>query len=87
MAESPPVADLVLPDARHRLRCGACGNLTRFDVVRRATIQEYWHQNLSGDVTVEETETTEQTVVSITCRWCTRTDAIEIVPRPGTGDA
>ncbi|MFZ4511082.1 MAG: hypothetical protein ACOYNJ_08995 [Candidatus Nanopelagicales bacterium] len=34
---------LTLPDEHHRWRCGHCGNLTRFDVVRRARTREYWH--------------------------------------------
>jgi hypothetical protein len=75
---------LRLPDAGERLRCAGCGNLTRFDVVRRATTREYWHQDLSGQVNVDDHETLDQTVVSITCRWCGRSDAIELAARPGS---
>jgi hypothetical protein len=78
-------ATVSLPGDGERLRCGGCGNLTRFDVLRLATINEYWHQALSGVANVEESETVEQRLVSITCRWCGRTDAIEVVPRPDTG--
>jgi hypothetical protein len=78
-------ATVSLPGDGERLRCAGCGNLTRFDVVRTATIQEYWHQDLSGAVNVDESETVEQRVISITCRWCGRTDAIEVVTRPDAG--
>lgn len=69
------------PDERHRWRCGACGNLTRFDVVRRATVREYWHLDLSGEPTVEEAETLSSSIVSLACRWCGRTDSVQSVPR------
>jgi hypothetical protein len=74
---------LGMPTASQRWRCGACGNLTRFDVVRTATTREFWHVDLSGEPSVEETETLEQAVRTVVCRWCGRTDAIETVPRPG----
>ena len=78
-------AGATLPDARHRWRCGACGNLTRFDVVRTATTREYWHVDLAGEPRVEDTEMAAQSVESVTCRWCGRSDAIEIVERPHAG--
>ncbi len=84
MTDSSGASGIGLPREGERLRCGGCGNLTRFDVVRRATTREYWHQDLSGELAVEDSDTLEQTVVSITCRWCERADAIKIVPRPGS---
>ncbi len=72
-----------LPGANQRWRCGACGNLTRFDVVRTATTREYWHLDLSGEPQVEETTTLAHAVSSVLCRWCGRNDAIEVVARPG----
>ena len=86
MTERQVTAEMSLPDATQRFRCGGCGNLTRFDVVRRATTQEYWHQDLSGETAVEEAVTVDEDLVSVSCRWCGRSDAIEVVPRPGVPD-
>jgi hypothetical protein len=74
---------LSLPGPQQRWRCGGCGNLTRFDVVRDAQTKEFWHVDLSGEGSVEESETLTQTERSVTCRWCGRDDAIEVVSRPG----
>lgn len=75
------------PDAAHRWRCSACGNLTRFDVTRTRRTTEFWHFDLGGDHRVEETDVRAETVESVTCRWCGRSDAIEIVPRHRPADA
>ncbi|WP_372734000.1 hypothetical protein [Nocardioides sp.] len=72
-------------DAAHRWRCGACGNLTRFDVRRTRSTVEYWHFDLAGEVQVEDSHVRGETVESVTCRWCGRADAIEVVPRAGAG--
>jgi sarcosine oxidase delta subunit len=72
---------VALPDARTRWRCGGCGNLTRFDVVRSSQTTEFWHFDLAGDHRVEETSIDEEVVASVTCRWCGRSDAIEVVER------
>lgn len=82
-AESRGSASRWEPDASSRWRCTACGNLTRFDVVRQATLREYWHLDLSGEPTVEDAETVSSTIVSLTCRWCGRGDSVQSVPRPG----
>jgi hypothetical protein len=74
--------DLSVPDESHRWRCAQCGNLTRFDVVRRARTREYWHVELSGTPTVESSELLEEAVESVSCRWCGTGSAIEVVPRP-----
>jgi hypothetical protein len=58
-----------LPDASQRWRCAGCGNLTRFDVRE--------HE-------VEATEVLGESVESVTCRWCGRADAIEVVSRTDT---
>ncbi|WP_110205076.1 hypothetical protein [Nocardioides daejeonensis] len=70
-----------LPDATKRWRCAGCGNLTRFDVTRTRRTTEFWHFDLSGEPQVESTELLAETVETVTCRWCTRTDAIELVDR------
>jgi hypothetical protein len=68
-----------LPDERSRWRCGGCGNLTRFDVTRTRRTTEYWHFDLAGRPRVEESTTDHEDVSSVTCRWCGRSDAIELV--------
>ena len=72
---------LQIPDATQRWRCGGCGNLTRFDVTRTRRTTEFWHFDLSGEHEVEETEVKGETVESVSCRWCGRDDAIEVVDR------
>jgi hypothetical protein len=77
---------VVLPDSESRWRCGRCGNLTRFDVVRSSRVQEFWHLDLAGEPLVEETVVVSETVESVSCRWCgADSAAIETVPRPEAG--
>jgi hypothetical protein len=70
-----------------RYRCDACGNVTRFDVVAAARTRRYLHFDLGGAVEVDEEEILEETVVSVTCRWCARDDAIRVerAPTAATG--
>ena len=75
-----------IPDAGHRWRCAHCGNLTRFDVVRRARVEEFWHLDLAGEPTVEESRPLEEVVEEVRCRWCGKPDAVEIIARPAPGD-
>ena len=70
-----------LPDAGRRWRCAGCGNLTRFDVNRTRRTTEFWHFDLAGEHRVEQTEVVAESVESVTCRWCGRSDAIELVAR------
>ncbi len=77
---------VVLPDTHTRWRCGRCGNLTRFDVVRTSRVREFWHLDLGGVPTVEETEVLSGAVETVSCRWCGADGAsIEVVPRPEGG--
>ncbi len=76
---------LELPADTHRLRCGRCGNLTRFDVVRTVTAREFWHADMAGDVVIEQSESLAGDISSITCRWCGATDEIEHVLKPSAG--
>lgn len=75
-----------LPGPEQRLRCAACGNLTRFDVTRTSRTTEYWHFDLAGGHRVEQTELLAEEVGEIRCRWCGGTD-VEIVAtvRAGQG--
>jgi len=77
---------IALPDETHRWRCAGCGNLTRFDVVRTRRTSEFWHLDLAGDHRVEQTELLAESVESVSCRWCGRSDAIELVPRNEAGE-
>jgi hypothetical protein len=77
------IVTVALPDAHQRWRCSACGNLTRFDVARTRRTTEFWHFDLAGDHRVEETDLRDEVVESVTCRWCNRDDAIELVERAG----
>lgn len=70
-----------LPASHQRWRCGGCGNLTRFDVSRTRRTTEFWHFDLAGDHEVEETEVLAAAVEAVTCRWCGRDDAVELVER------
>ena len=72
---------VALPAPHQRWRCGGCGNLTRFDVARSRRTTEFWHFDLAGEHAVEETEVRDEVVESVTCRWCGRADAIELVDR------
>jgi hypothetical protein len=70
-----------MPDHARRWRCGGCGNLTRFDVTRTRRTTEYWHVDLAGEPAVEESTVRGETLESVVCRWCGRSDAIELVAR------
>ncbi|MFD1945661.1 hypothetical protein [Nocardioides aestuarii] len=70
-----------IPGPAERWRCAGCGNLTRFDVSRSRRTTEYWHFDLAGEHAVEETRLQDETVDQVTCRWCGRSDAIELVAR------
>ena len=74
------------PDRNERWRCGGCGNLTRFDVVRTRRTSEFWHVTLAGEPSVEEVHVLAEQVTSVTCRWCGRADAIEHVVRNDVDD-
>lgn len=64
-----------------RWRCAQCGNLTRFDVIRRTRMREFVHLDLAGEPRVEESEVLDETVEQVRCRWCASTESIEVVPR------
>lgn len=70
-----------VPDSLTRWRCAGCGNLTRFDVTRTRRTTEFWHFDLAGEHQVEQTQVLDETVESVTCRWCGRSDAVETVDR------
>ena len=71
-------------DQSQRWRCGGCGNLTRFDVTRTRRTTEFWHFDLAGDHRVEDLVVEDESVGLVSCRWCGRSDAIEVVSRSTT---
>jgi hypothetical protein len=68
-----------VPPAATSYRCTACGNKTRFDVHDTVRRRRFEHADLAGRVTVEEEEILDRTIEQIVCRWCDRSDAIEVV--------
>ena len=71
------------PTSHTRWRCTLCGNLTRFDVQRSTRAREYVHVTLAGEPVVEDREVLADAAEHVTCRWCGRVDAVELVARPG----
>jgi hypothetical protein len=71
-----------VPTDDTRWRCTACGNLTRFDVVRSVRTRDFVHADLSGTQQVEESELLSEVVEQVTCRWCNGVDTVELVARP-----
>jgi hypothetical protein len=55
-------------------------------VARSRRTTEFWHFDLAGEHAVEETEVRDEVVESVTCRWCGRADAIELVDRADAGE-
>jgi hypothetical protein len=53
-----------------RYRCTSCGNLTRFDVTSTRRTRAFHHYTVGGELAVEDEQVLEQTVESVTCRWC-----------------
>jgi hypothetical protein len=76
-----------LPTSTTRWRCTRCGNLTRFDVVRRSRTREFVHVDLAGEPVVEEREVLAEDLESVRCRWCDGVGTVELVPRPAEGAA
>src|SRR3712207_6835704 len=59
-----------LPGRGERLRCAACGNLTRFDVVADRRTTAFWHYTLAGELTIEDERDLEVRPGEVRCRWC-----------------
>lgn len=61
-----------------RYRCAHCGNRTRFDVEETVRRRRFHHYSLGGELEIDDEEILERTVESVTCRWCERSDGIEV---------
>lgn len=66
-------------------RCTSCGNRTRFDVVSTKRTRAFHHFDLGGEDVVDEEDVLNETIESVTCRWCGSSKAIEILEE-GTKD-
>jgi hypothetical protein len=69
-----------LPGSGERLRCAACGNLTRFDVVANRRTTAFWHYSVAGELTVEEERDLAVQAEEVRCRWCGSAGDVEVVP-------
>jgi hypothetical protein len=69
-------------EAGARFRCDQCGNVTRFDVEATERSRRFLHFDLGGASAVDEEELLEREIVSVTCRWCGRDDAIRVEAAP-----
>jgi hypothetical protein len=61
-----------------RYRCAACGNRTRFTVTANRRSRGFYHYTIGGELTIEDEEVLEETVESVSCRWCDHGNAIEV---------
>jgi hypothetical protein len=81
----PSGSDTTLPGPGQRLRCTACGNVTRFDVVSRRRSSAFWHYSLAGELTVESERDLEATAEQLRCRWCGSERDVVVEAAPGGG--
>jgi hypothetical protein len=65
-----------------RYRCGACGNLTRFDVMTDRRTRAFHHYSVGGSLSVEEEEVLSEEVVEVQCRWCGHGRSVEVLVEP-----
>jgi hypothetical protein len=63
-----------------RYRCGACGNLTRFDVVSTRRTRAFHHYSIGGELHVEDVDVLSEVVEDVSCRWCGSGRAVTVVP-------
>lgn len=75
-----------LPGAGQRLRCAACGNVTRFDVVARRRTTAYWHYTLAGQLTISDERDLEGVAELLRCRWC-GSEQVDVVDAPAARPA
>jgi hypothetical protein len=54
-------------------------------VVRSRRTVEFWHLDLGGEASVDQTEVLSEHVDQVRCRWCDAVDCVELVARPAAG--
>jgi hypothetical protein len=62
-----------------RYRCGACGNVTRFDVVATRRTTAFHHYSVGGELNVEDEQLLSEVVEEVSCRWCGTGRAVEVL--------
>jgi hypothetical protein len=67
-----------------RYRCAACGNLTRFDVVTSQRTRAFHHYTVGGELRVEDEVVLDQSVDSVSCRWCGTGASVEVTDNGDT---
>jgi hypothetical protein len=72
-----------LPGPGERLRCAACGNLTRFDVVADRRTAAFWHYSMAGELRIEDERDLAVRAEEVRCRWCGSAGDVEVVPSIG----
>ena len=66
-------------NTNNRYRCSACGNLTRFDVIKMQRTSEFHHFTTDGKLTIEDQKILEEHIESVECRWSeSGVDVVEI---------
>ena len=66
-------------NTNNRYRCSACGNLTRFDVIKMQRTSEFHHFTTDGKLTIEDQKILGEHIESVECRWCeSGVDVVEI---------
>ncbi|MGI9577175.1 MAG: hypothetical protein ACR2OH_03140 [Microthrixaceae bacterium] len=70
-----------------RYRCTACGNLTRFDVTATRRTRAFHHYDVSGELSVEDTEVLSEVIEEVSCRWCGNASAVVIAEAAPTAGA
>jgi hypothetical protein len=66
-------------DGVTRYRCGACGNLTRFNVLTNRRTRAFHHFSVGGELSVEDVEVLAESVEEVSCRWCGNGNAVEVI--------
>ena len=66
-------------NTNNRYRSNACGNLTRFDVIKMQRTAEFHHFTTDGKLAIEDQKILEEHIESVKCRWCeSGVDVVEI---------
>lgn len=65
--------------------CARCGTSTGFEVIRSSKAVERTHRHRAREPRVAERAGVNETIDSVRCRWCSATDQVERVDRPGAG--
>ncbi len=62
-----------------RYRCSNCGNVTRFDVTVASRSRCFYHFDIEGILTIEDTDELSRVVEDVSCRWCNTGKFVEIL--------